>query len=314
MLGATIMGLRRLVLSALVLALAGGTANAAQKLTMNYTTGESVTAFIAKDEGFFAKHGLDVDLVAVAQNSNAPAALQAGSVQIGMIQVANLLQLTDGGLDFVVLAGGAGNEKDVTKIAVVVRSDLNVKDAKDLIGKKVGVPGIGASIDIFFRNWLLNNNVEPGQVPIVETTFLAMADNLKAGNLDAVTPLEPFITRITSQKIGYEVFNLINLLPRPKINALLFASTRDWATKNASTIPELRAAIAEADDFIRANPDKTRAAINKYTQVPMSILSRLPLPAVDAEVRKDDLDFWAGMMERLHMLQNKPDTAKLIWK
>jgi len=308
------MGLRRLVLSALVLALAGGTANAAQKLTMNYTTGESVTAFIAKDEGFFAKHGLDVDLVAVAQNSNAPAALQAGSVQIGMIQVANLLQLTDGGLDFVVLAGGAGNEKDVTKIAVVARSDLNVKDAKDLIGKKVGVPGIGASIDIFFRNWLLNNNVEPGQVPIVETTFLAMADNLKAGNLDAVTPLEPFITRITSQKIGYEVFNLINLLPRPKINALLFASTRDWATKNASTIPELRAAIAEADDFIRANPDKTRAAINKYTQVPMSILSRLPLPAVDAEVRKDDLDFWAGMMERLHMLQNKPDTAKLIWK
>jgi NitT/TauT family transport system substrate-binding protein len=314
MLGAIIMGLRRLVLSALVLALAGGTANAAQKLTMNYTTGESVTAFIAKDEGFFAKHGLDVDLVAVAQNSNAPAALQAGSVQIGMIQVANLLQLTDGGLDFVVLAGGAGNEKDVTKIAVVVRSDLNVKDAKDLIGKKVGVPGIGASIDIFFRNWLLNNNVEPGQVPIVETTFLAMADNLKAGNLDAVTPLEPFITRITSQKIGYEVFNLINLLPRPKINALLFASTRDWATKNASTIPELRAAIAEADDFIRANPDKTRAAINKYTQVPMSILSSLPLPAVDAEVRKDDLDFWAGMMERLHMLQNKPDTAKLIWK
>jgi len=308
------MGLRRLVLSALVLALAGGTANAAQKLTMNYTTGESVTAFIAKDEGFFAKHGLDVDLVAVAQNSNAPAALQAGSVQIGMIQVANLLQLTDGGLDFVVLAGGAGNEKDVTKIAVVARSDLNVKDAKDLIGKKVGVPGIGASIDIFFRNWLLNNNVEPGQVPIVETTFLAMADNLKAGNLDAVTPLEPFITRITSQKIGYEVFNLINLLPRPKINALLFASTRDWATKNASTIPELRAAIAEADDFIRANPDKTRAAINKYTQVPMSILSSLPLPAVDAEVRKDDLDFWAGMMERLHMLQNKPDTAKLIWK
>jgi hypothetical protein len=75
-----------------------------------------------------------------------------------------------------------------------------------------------------------------------------------------------------------------------------------------------RAAIAEADDFIRAHPDKTRTAINKYTQVPMPILNTLPLPAVDAEIRKDDLDFWAGMMGRLHMLQNKPDTAKLIWK
>jgi NitT/TauT family transport system substrate-binding protein len=308
------MRLRQLVLSALALLLAGGAANAAQKLTMNYTTGESATAFVAKDEGFFAKHGLDVDLVAVTQNSNAPAALEAGSVQVGMIQIANLLQLTDGGLDFVALAGGAGNEKDVTKFAVVVRSGLDVKEAKGLIGKKVGVPGIGASIDIYFRNWLLNNNVEPAKVSIVETTFLAMADNLKAGNLDAVTPLEPFITRITSQKIGYELFNLIDLMPRPKIAALLFASTRDWATKNASTIPELRAAIREADDFIRANPDKTRAAINKYTHVPMPILDSLPVPAVDPDIRKDDLDFWAGMMERLHMLQNKPDTAKLIWK
>jgi NitT/TauT family transport system substrate-binding protein len=308
------MRLRQLVLSALALLLAGGAANAAQKLTMNYTTGESATAFVAKDEGFFAKHGLDVDLVAVTQNSNAPAALEAGSVQVGMIQIANLLQLTDGGLDFVALAGGARNEKDVTKFAVVVRSGLDVKEAKGLIGKKVGVPGIGASIDIYFRNWLLNNNVEPAKVSIVETTFLAMADNLKAGNLDAVTPLEPFITRITSQKIGYELFNLIDLMPRPKIAALLFASTRDWATKNASTIPELRAAIREADDFIRANPDKTRAAINKYTHVPMPILDSLPVPAVDPDIRKDDLDFWAGMMERLHMLQNKPDTAKLIWK
>jgi NitT/TauT family transport system substrate-binding protein len=294
--------------------LAGGTAHAAQKLTMNYTTGESATAFIAKDEGFFAKHGLDVDLVAVTQNSNAPAALESGSVQVGMIQVANLLQLMDGGLDFVALAGGAGNEKNVTKFAVVVRSGLDVKDAQDLIGKKVGVPGIGASIDIFFRNWLLNNKVDPAKVSIVETTFLAMADNLKAGNLDAVTPLEPFITRITSQKIGYELFNLIDLLPRPKVGALLFASTRDWATKNASTIPELRAAITEADDFIRANPDKTRVAINKYTHVPMPILDSLPVPAVDPEIHKDDLDFWAGMMERLHMLQKKPDTAKLICK
>ena len=92
---------RHVVLTALALLLASGAANAAQKLTMNYTTGESATAFIAKDEGFFAKHGLDVDLVAVTQNSNAPAALESGSVQVGMIQIANLLQLTDGGLDFV---------------------------------------------------------------------------------------------------------------------------------------------------------------------------------------------------------------------
>jgi NitT/TauT family transport system substrate-binding protein len=300
-------------LAALVaLALAAGPAQAATKLSMNYTTGESVTAFAAKEAGIFAKHGLDVDLVPVTQNSNAPAALESGSVQIGMIQVANLLQATDNGLDFVAIAGGSDLAKAESHNSVVVRTGLAAKSAKDLIGRKVGVPGIGASIDIFFRNWLLDGGVEPAQLTIAETTFLAMADNLKSGNLDAVTPLEPFVTRIISAGIGYELVNLTDRLPQPRLNALLFVTTRDWAAKNAATIAALRAAIAEADDYVRAHPDKSRADINKYTQMPMAILDTLPLPAVDPEARRGDFDIWAQMMGRLHMLQNKPDTAKLI--
>jgi NitT/TauT family transport system substrate-binding protein len=294
------------------LALAAAPAMAATKLSMNYTTGESVTAFAAKEAGFFEKHGLDVDLVPVTQNSNAPAALESGSVQIGMIQVANLLQAADNGLDFVAIAGGGDLAKGVSHNAVVVRTGLDAKSAKDLVGKKVGVPGIGASIDIFFRNWLLDGGVEPAQLTIAETTFLAMADTLKSGNLDAVTPLEPFVTRIVSAGIGYELVNLTDRLPRPRLNALLFVAKRDWAAKNAATVAALRAAIAEADDFVRANPDKSRDYINKYTKMPMAILTALPLPAVDAEARKEDFDVWAQMMSRLHMLQNKADTAKLI--
>jgi NitT/TauT family transport system substrate-binding protein len=305
----------RYVLAAIVaLVLVSSTMQAAQKLTINYTTGESVSAFVAKDEGFFAKHDLEVDLVPVTQNSNAPGAIESGAVQIGMIQIANLLQAADGGLDFVALAGGSGNEKGLTKFSVVVRSGLDVKVAKDLIGKKVGVPGIGASIDIYFRNWLLDNDVQPSQLSIAETTFPAMADNLKSGNFDAVTSLEPFITRIRSQGIGYEIVNLVDRLPRPKINALIFAAKRDWAAKNDDAITSLRSAVKEADEFIRANPANSREAINKYTQVPLPILNSLPLPAVNPELRKADLDLWAEMMGRLHMLQGKPDTAKLIWQ
>ena len=311
--GVTSMTVRQIFGSIVALALLSGTAHAMQKLAINYTTGESVSAFVAKDQGFFAKHGLDVDLVQMTQNSNAPAAVESGSVQVGMIQVANLLQAADGGLDFVAIAGGADNEKGVSKFAVVVRKGLNVKGANDLVGKKVGVPGIGASIDIFFRNWLLDNNVQPSQLSILETTFLAMGDNLKSGNFDAVTPLEPFITRITSEGVGYELVNLVDRLPRQKINALIFAAKRDWASKNDGTIKALRAAVAESDEFIRANPAKSRQAINKYTHVPLPILNSLPLPAVDPELRRADLDFWAEMMGRLHMLQGKVDTAKLLW-
>jgi NitT/TauT family transport system substrate-binding protein len=305
--------LKRLVAASAVLVLAGGAAQAAQKITMDYTVGESVTAFAAKEAGFFAKHGLDVELVQMTQNSNAPAALQSGSLQVGMIQVANLLQAADGGLDFVAIAGASDNERGKSRFSVVVRTGLPVSGAKDLVGRKVGVPGIGASIDTFFRNWLLDNGVQPAQVNIAETTFLVMADDLKAGTFDAVTPLEPFVTRIIDAKIGFELVNLVDRLPHPTLNALLFVTTRDWAEKNRDTVQALRAAIAEADDLIRADPDKARAYINQYTKMPLPILASLPVPSVDAELRQEDFDFWAGMMQRLHMLQQKPDTARLIF-
>ena len=139
------------------------------------------------------------------------------------------------------------------------------------------------------------------------------ADNLKAGTFDAVTPLEPFVTRITDAKVGFELVNLVSQLPHPTLNALLFVTRRDWAEKNRDTVQALRAAIVEADDFIRANPDKARQYINQYTKMPMPILASLPVPSVDATLRKEDFDFWAGMMQRLHMLQQKPDTARLIF-
>ncbi len=97
------------------------------------------------------------------------------------------------------------------------------------------------------------------------------------------------------------------------MNALLFVTTRDWAEKNRDTVQALRAAIAEADDFIRANPDKARQYLNQYTKMPMPILASLPVPSVDATLRLEDFDFWAGMMQRLHMLQQKPDRARLIF-
>jgi len=305
--------LARVAAATMLILLTAGGAGAETKIVMNYTTGESVTAFVGKETGIFAKHGLDVDLVPVVQNSNAPAALVANAVQIGMTQVALLLQAADSGIDLVAIANGSEIVKGESKYAVVARTGLDIKTAKDLVGKKIGVPGIGASIDIFFRAWLLVHDVQPSDLAIVETTFPAMADNLHSGNLDAVTPLEPFITRITAAKIGYEVANLVDVVPQPRLNALLFVTTRDWADKNRDIVKAVQEAIVEADAFIPANPEKTRASINKYTKMPMEILNSLPLPIVDPVLDKASFAWWADTMQRLHMLQARPDIGKLLY-
>jgi NitT/TauT family transport system substrate-binding protein len=67
-------------------AMTGAPARAADtKINLGYTAvADYASAFIAKDQGFFAKHGLDVELTAIAINSNMPSALISNSIQVGL--------------------------------------------------------------------------------------------------------------------------------------------------------------------------------------------------------------------------------------
>ncbi len=63
---------------------------------------------------------------------------------------------------------------------------------QDLVGKKVGVPGLNAFLHVMFREWIKANGVDPKQVQFVETPFPQMNEIMKAGNVDAVVAAEPF--------------------------------------------------------------------------------------------------------------------------
>ncbi len=73
--------------------LAAGSAGAATKITLLYTPGDSFTeSYVAKDQGIFEKHGLDVTLTVGQNGSVITAALIAGAAQIGALTPTVFLQ------------------------------------------------------------------------------------------------------------------------------------------------------------------------------------------------------------------------------
>src|SRR5579862_7900272 len=75
------------------LALACPRGASAETIRVGYTPSASFdAAFIAKDQGFFQKRGLDVELQVIALNSNIPSAMVAGSIDIGGTTTTVLLQ------------------------------------------------------------------------------------------------------------------------------------------------------------------------------------------------------------------------------
>src|SRR6201989_3035114 len=75
-------------------------ASAGTKITWLFTQGaNNLGAYVGKDQGFFEKHGLDVDVTPTANGSLISAALVADAAQIGTLTPSILLEADEQGLD-----------------------------------------------------------------------------------------------------------------------------------------------------------------------------------------------------------------------
>lgn len=303
---ATLVHVARLAALAAASALpAAARAQAGTKIVFGYTAvTDFASVFVAAEQGFFAKRKLDVELKFIPLNSTIPAALQSDSLQIGGPTPSVLLQAVDGGLDLVVLAGGGLTSKSLTGFGLVARAGAGIRNAADCVGKKVGVPGLGAFLHVTFRAWLKQNGIDPRKVNFIEAPFPQHADLLRGGSLDAVVTADPFMSRITDSGAGY-VASYYSTFLADGNHTIFHAARRDWAQKNPAAVRAFRDAVQEGAAFMQpaANNDKVRAAIGKYIKLPPEVLAKAQISPPGPGVSERQVGYWIEMMKDQEMLK-----------
>lgn len=275
-------------------------------------TTDCASAMVARDEGIFARHGIDANLTLIAINTNIPPAIVSNSIQIGGPTATVFLQAVDGGLDLVAVAGASVMDPvSNTAIAAVARNGVEIKDAKDFVGKKVGVPGIGAFLDVLFRKWLIEKGVDPKSVNFVEVTFPTMSDALKSSSVDAVATAEPFISRITGAGVGVVAARYGTDLARTE-PIISYATSRSFAEANPEAIKAFRESIAEAAVIVNSDRDKASASISKFTKQPLEIVSKNRPNISRPELKGSDFAWWIETMKQQNMLQGALDVSRLV--
>lgn len=290
-------------------------AHAQTKMAIGYSASSSWTgAFIAADQGFFKQHGIDADLVFVAVSPSIPPALLAGSLQAGGLASPDLIHAVDGGIDLVVIGGALWNAgktgAGATGAGVFARTGLDLKQPQDFVGKRVGVPGLGTALDIGFRKWLHDNNVDLKSVNFVEVPFPQGSDALRGGLVDAVVSNSPFTAHILDAKTGYLAADYLHEMePAPQT---LYVTTRDWALQHPDAVKGFKQALIEAIAFEAQNPDATRASIAKWTKLPPAAQAGIVLPNLKPEFDPSGLKFWTDAMIDQGLIKTSPDLSKLI--
>jgi NitT/TauT family transport system substrate-binding protein len=291
-------------------------AQALTKITYGYTAvSDFASVFVAAEEGFFKKRGLDVELKFIPLNSAIPAAIQSDSLQIGGPTPTVFLQSIDGGLDHVVLAGGGVLSKTYTDLAVVARAGSNIHSAQDFVGKKVGVPGLGALLHVTFRQWLKTNGVDHRKVSFIEAPFPQHADLIRGGSIDAVVTAGPFMARILDSGTGYVASFYTTFLPEG-MPTVLHVATREWAMANPAVVKSFTKAVQEGAAFMLQpqNDAKVRAALGKYLRLPPPAVAKMQISPPGPVVNEKQLNGWIQMMNEQEMLKATPPAGPLLVK
>ena len=293
----------------------GGSIAFAQTIKVGCTsTPDCASAMIAVDEGIFKKHGIDVEMVAVTINSNIPAALLSNSLQIGGPTPSVFLQAVDGGLDLAAIANASIMTLPTRdSVVLVARNDAAISSPKDLVGKKVAVPGFNALLHVLLRQWVMEGGVDPKSVQFVEGTFPTMGDMLKGGTVDAVILGEPFLSRATGAGFAKVAAKYLTVMPEGE-SVILYAADRRWAVANPNAVAAFRAGIAEGAKIAAADPEKVRAAVGKFLKMPPQAAASIKpgdyAPAINAR----QISWWLDVMTKQNMLQTKIDPQKVLLK
>jgi len=300
-----------LLAGALVLAALGGHADAQTKVVIGYTSLSDVGSnFVAKDQNFFAKHDLDVELKALRGGSVIVPGLVVGEIQIGTLAPPVFLQAVDGGIELAALTGLSVLTRGMKSAAVVARTGVEIKSPQDLVGKRTGVSGIGSISEVLYREWLREQGVDSKKITFVEVPFPSMRDLLRSGRVDVIIIPDPLLSQVVSAGIGDVVSYFFGELPEGAMQ-MINASTRAWAEKNPDAVAAYQRAIAEANAFIAANPDAAKDIIAKYLNLPEAVVRSSELPRFVTTLDPAQMQWWIDVLSRQDMLRTKLDPAKL---
>ena len=247
-----------MVLALVVLAACAPASQPATKLAIAYSNliADSLTLWVAKESGIFAKNGLDVDLQYIA-SSNAFAALLAGQVQAS----------AGGGSEVI---SGAANGANVVVVANLMpiypyfmESPASVKSPADLKGGSIAITNPGATFDIASRVALKKVGLNPdADVQFVKTgSVVNVQSALMSGQVQGGLAQVPDTLKLEAAGL-HPVIDMSTL--NAPASGTVVSMQRSYVASNASVAQKIVDSIVQAYALEKQDKATTVKVLKQY--------------------------------------------------
>jgi NitT/TauT family transport system substrate-binding protein len=206
--------------------------------------------WIAQEQRFFTKHGVDADVVFIRTGPIQVAAVSSGATQLAYSGPASVLGAAAGGTDLRLIASFTN------KLTYTMIARPEIKRVEDLRGKRFGVQAIGGSVWMGAVLGLEHLGLEQRRdniniINVGDQTVLAQA--MESGTID-VTVLDGVFSRRLKQK-GFSVLVELAETTIPYVSNTI-VGTRTFFQQQPELTENIMKGLIESVAFIMAPQNK----------------------------------------------------------
>jgi ABC-type nitrate/sulfonate/bicarbonate transport system substrate-binding protein len=214
--------------------------SAADRVRIGYSSisGAYTPIWVAHDAGYFAKEGLQDDIILIPSGTQLAQVTVAGEIEIGSLNGSSAIAAALQGADLKII-GNSGNKM---VFSLYVRPEI--KSVEALKGKKIGITRFGSAPDISVRYALRKYNINPDKdLTLIQLGFMAtVAAGLQGGSIEGGVVSPP--TQFAVDKAGFK--------------ELISITDMDFAFPNP--------ALVAVGPIIRSKPDVINRFVRAYVR------------------------------------------------
>jgi len=226
---------------------------------------------IASKKLFDEEFGIKLELVKMTRAADAMQALLAGDLDITFsaftpIESAFLKGAKVKGI-MVAYYGGY-------KYALVTLNTTGIREVKDLVGKTVAVPGLGAPPELFVRIVANMSGISPDSINLVQQDLDVISTSIATGAVDAGMIFEPTLTGFRNKDKRVVVITRGTDIPVVNYGIGAYFLQEDFIRKNTELAYKIFLTLAKAQWYLRTTgPDSNEilSILSNATGTPVAV-------------------------------------------
>ena len=232
-------------------------------------------AFYALEQGFFARNGLDIEIVTIPGSSaGSTAALAGGAIDVGCTSIGAVANAYLHGIPLRLIAAGGIYTSAAPTTALLVRKDSPYETARDLNGKTIGEAVLKDIQHVATLRWMDQNGGDSKTIDVLELPMSTGSSALASSRIDAYPQIEPYLSDALDSSKFRSIGAIYDAIGS-RVMLSVHVARLEWLEMNPIVARNFILSLRQAAEWANANRIDANAILQRVTKLPEAAIKRM---------------------------------------